>query len=647
MEGVKKLSAELQAANNERHRLALLQNQSELNHPPERGPPPVIQHITEEQKMHIMGLASKKARPVNMNPKQFAYYISGHGSDNPNEKIRVPRGCIVIVKAKSGDTTFRENNTELFNILNRNVILNPNSNKVELSRILVNTSNFSNHNHSIAIYNTDDEINNFNFSLISMFPSKTPDSIQQSGIIKLSKDTIFPENILVYFNTRNAFFKQGRGYQLNKVNDKDIYEFFRYSNTYEYYFTSRHIEDILDAILFFLNNNLLSETTRLYDYKDAFERSFIKIFKKRGANIPDFYYFKVILTRFNISENSSISDVLEFISSNFMGISLSEIFKDVEDGILQPGVFYNLVCRATDNTDISSLKKVLNENGKEVILPPSQLRPENKDRIGEAEFQRRLVERNQAEAGNERMKRNFTLKNNISNIDVEDYVTKLMTFTKRIHNFFEMDLLLKGDRSIIRYVNDRPKLKTRIYNILKENKDIYFKIMEKYFPPSYFSKSSENTGSNAVSLNRSLPPPPVLPSSTSLSLEEASNANLEIDKLIQSIKDDIVIDISHINMKIAESILIELSSRIGVINKLLSKMFDKFIPLNIKPNQPTPAFETREYTALMNKNDQSRRFTYKKGRNGKWKRVPVPVNLSKRPPWRGGSQRITRKYGKN
>jgi hypothetical protein len=479
MEEVKTLSPELKAANNERHRLALLQNQLELDNPPKNRPLRVIEHVREREKQHIDELASKKARPVNMNPKQFAYCISGHGGDNPLKKIRVPKGCIIVVKAKSGDVTFRENIRQVFNISNRNIILNPNSNRVELSKILINTSEFSNHNHSLAIYNTDDEINNFGFSLIAMYPSKNPNRIEKSGIIKLSKNTILPEKTLVNFNTTiNAFIKEGLKYKLNTLNGKYIYEFFRYSTAYEYYFTKEHVEDILDAILYILNNNLDLKNTELFDYNDVFDRRFGKIFKKKEEG-NGIYFLAFILRSSDISENSSMSSVLEFISANFMIVYLSDLFKDVEDGILQPGIFYNLICRATDNTVLGTLKKPVNVKGNEVFLPVTLLRPENKNRIGEAEKQRKFVERNVAEAGKERVKRNFTLRNKISNDDVKEYITRLKSHT---HLLFPENKALFTNLPDIKYINERPKLKSRIYTILNEEIGIYNKILSKYFP---------------------------------------------------------------------------------------------------------------------------------------------------------------------
>jgi len=87
---------------------------------------------------------------------------------------------------------------------------------------------------------------------------------------------------------------------------------------------------------------------------------------------------------------------LFIIIANMTIITQAELFKDIEDGIIKPGIFYNLVCRATEHTkkDFPNLTKtdLLNtsyiENSNHSIKVHNEA-GEIKNRISEAVLQRK------------------------------------------------------------------------------------------------------------------------------------------------------------------------------------------------------------------------------------------------------------------
>jgi len=105
-------------------------------------------------------------------------------------------------------------------------------------------------------------------------------------------------------------------------------------------------------------------------------------------------------------KTSTIQDIINIIAE-FTIITQKEIFEDVESGLIKPGIFYNLSCKGTQNTDASapvplftrgenSFKVRLDPNGNEVywdLLFPGE-GEEKKNRIIEAEGHRKLQVRN-------------------------------------------------------------------------------------------------------------------------------------------------------------------------------------------------------------------------------------------------------------
>lgn len=395
--------------------------------------------------------STKRVEPLNTlsNHPTNAYIPVGHGSETVGERHIVPKGCILVVKSHSGDTTmsgdFLNNIKAVLNIDNKEVIFDPVSHKKELYSLLSSDiqsmiKNISS-SHSSAIYREGDTYNNFNYQTVNVYAG----SIGTSGIFKIDVN-----------NTITDFKKVDKEVQVKKdqmvfVKDAsnnciyspdiiklDIPSFFSGSNIYPYYYTKEHIEDILEFIRTYINLN-----------KDGYmnpmdsEKKIVEILGKRYLNIKKGYTyvpdnfdhtpiytvliygtklecFKNVTTeeknRFNALEIKNAKDdprnkwiqclrdmTLEnllYIIIDMTNTTQAELFKDVEDGIIKPGIFYNLICRATNNTLHTNAKNknsrrmdgILNksyiENSDHTIGIKNQ-KDEIKNRISEAVLQRK------------------------------------------------------------------------------------------------------------------------------------------------------------------------------------------------------------------------------------------------------------------
>jgi len=367
-------------------------------------------HITAEQKQHINELASKKASSLNMNPKKNAYVLLGHGGDQPLEKIRVPDGCIVVVKAHSGDTILAEHfNINLSNITfryNTNIVLNPNANKVALYGLLSEKDN-----HSVAIYNEKEEINDLYFQPLMYF--NTMHEIQYpSGFLRIDSN---PREVSDYYTYKTFKFNNEAKKAFSKINDKlvlntlegmNIWDLFLDNSIYEYYYTKRHIKDICNGLTF-LANYPVEPNQDIKPLYDEFNNMCANYFRLKYVT-PVFNYV-VYKINPNASRFLEVLSILisytqeEFIGliTNLLTISLSTIFEDINSGLIPRGIFYNLSCRATELTNIKlknnkgvaidTLPVVLNEKGREKF-PEHMVHniiPERRNRISEAEFHRK------------------------------------------------------------------------------------------------------------------------------------------------------------------------------------------------------------------------------------------------------------------
>ena len=175
--------------------------------------------------------------------------------------------------------------------------------------------------------------------------------------------------------------------RLDKLDPEDnnifITSKFKYSNAYEYYYTKQHIDDICSVILAIVN--LLNGNTdfemdnehiysaledQLGDTKKPLLKKIVtwserSEFKKGDmANIitDDAFNYLInsIIDYGSSDSNESESNNAGFDKLNNMNIAglilelikctkttQADLFKDIENRLLAPGIFYNLVCRAT------------------------------------------------------------------------------------------------------------------------------------------------------------------------------------------------------------------------------------------------------------------------------------------------------------
>ena len=102
-------------------------------------------------------------------------------------------------------------------------------------------------------------------------------------------------------------------------------------------------------------------------------------------------------------------------------ISQKQIFDMVENGKLSPGIFYNFVCRKTN--------QMLEDSN--LLQPVSKLAPEIRGRISEAAIQRRRLLADVFTKSKNPFK---TLRNRRTAFDSS--MTKKVLLRKRIHAFF-------------------------------------------------------------------------------------------------------------------------------------------------------------------------------------------------------------------
>ena len=204
-----------------------------------------------------------------------------------------------------------------------------------------------------------------------------------------------------------------------------IINMFKFSRGYDYFYTKEYIEDNLQYVIDYINiyfkyymssddRNILSIKDMNNTVKRRLEEEYELAQKSEGINkintrydlIHTFYndFFKIspyldkpakyIIIRIFTSKIENIIDFINRIAT----VKQSQLFEDMVNGLIKPGVFYNLVCRDTERTFHSNLNKkksgVLNSKYIENPILPSILVPEIKNRIGESEIHRKFQARN-------------------------------------------------------------------------------------------------------------------------------------------------------------------------------------------------------------------------------------------------------------
>ena len=200
--------------------------------------------VNEAMEMKLAAIRSmKRVEPENTGLKHPTniYIPLGHGAEIVGERHVVPKGCILVVKSHSGDTTqyidIIKNINVLLNLNNKEFVFDPVSHRKELfshlasdhQRSIMNINAYS----STAIYREGDTYNNFIY-----YPfGKLPGSIGTCGMISLKYEPIRTDFKEIYTSNRvnyyaNVFIKDTTGNYIYSpyMTDVDIPFYFNESN---------------------------------------------------------------------------------------------------------------------------------------------------------------------------------------------------------------------------------------------------------------------------------------------------------------------------------------------------------------------------------------------------------------------------------
>lgn len=371
------------------------------------------------------------------------YIPIGHGGENTQDKHIVPKGCILVVKSHSGDLRFADdleiNLKSILNNENKETVFDPVSHKKELFSVI--TSDMQ-HNKkdvsatsSTAIYREGDTYNNFIYTPVSKFIT----FFTVSGIYNLKYTDDLNKKKILYFKedpiTYNYYALVMTPVRLN-LSKEYIYNsfvlkipsFFKYSDTYKYYYTEQHIKDILDIILKYVNFEQTSDNTSI----ENLVRSDIYVKIKKGYKLGDENHLISIIKKYfkytGIDDTEYASRLVKMniitlltIISDMTIITQSELFNDVESGLIEnPGIFYNLVCRATTHTN--EVTTLLNETHLGSLRTPISVHSqvnEEKNRIEESILHGRKNQARQVFNSKANGYSNKTLKNNFNKLREE------------------------------------------------------------------------------------------------------------------------------------------------------------------------------------------------------------------------------------
>ncbi len=303
------------------------------------------------------------------------YVVLGHGGERPDERHVVPKGCILVVKSHSGDVTYSidvdANITAILDLKNKDAVFDPVSNKKKLFSLFTSDHQKNKQpnitaSHSIAIYREGDTYPNFNYQPVNI---NKDISIKASGFLSLDYNTTNANAIKLteISEIPHVFIMDSSNKYIYHpdVIKLDIPSFYSNSTMYPYYFTKQHIQDILDVILEFQNGSVNRDhTPTIYDILDKekilieklgekylnIKKGFIYNLEYKGFGNDDYYYANPTSIIYNTLVGGKYSEIYKLCRAIIFltEITQADIFKDMKDGIIQPGIFYNLVCRPTE-----------------------------------------------------------------------------------------------------------------------------------------------------------------------------------------------------------------------------------------------------------------------------------------------------------
>ena len=220
-----------------------------------------------------------------------AYVMLGHGSEDTNKKIIVPRGCTLVVEVHSGEINYLNGFDKIFNYNNKQIFLDPINNYKEL----VNKFSFT--KRSFAIYEEGSICPEFSYKLLSCWehgqsyiPKLNPDEIalKDSGVVEYPFTYIKPK-----YSADYSIFK--------KTDTSDIFiDKYRMSILP----TQDHVSSVINksrsARLGEVMNNIRSS-----DFNDILHIKQSELFKKLPPGV--FYNFVCRATSDNVRENAVVT----------------------------------------------------------------------------------------------------------------------------------------------------------------------------------------------------------------------------------------------------------------------------------------------------------------------------------------------------
>jgi hypothetical protein len=227
----------------------------------------------------------------NTHPKT-AYLMLGHGEELPETHI-VPPGCMLVVDVHSGELTYTDFNEDFLVQLEHNeMVLNPIDNYNNVSKLMSSKK-------SLAIYREGDEYPDFSYTLISSWGHINNEKLVPEGFFLLLESGIL-----------------------------------QYPFEYKYPYPIQKIVKTTDSQQKFLDMYRMS----VYPKRDSINTAILSTFKK----LPRIPTLAHILHSAHTKIDSPLYKLLR--------IKQSELFEMVSRGELEPGIFYNLICRKTDET---------------------------------------------------------------------------------------------------------------------------------------------------------------------------------------------------------------------------------------------------------------------------------------------------------
>jgi hypothetical protein len=253
----------------------------------------------------------KEPAPVQFTPSK-AYIIEGHGAETP-VKFVVPKNCIVVVKghpAEARHTYVVREDLQRLCALDGDVLKNPIKYQNEIIKAV----------GSVLIFTEGMTCPSYMYGLLSKWSPQMKDPSKNNDYIQLGR-----VSGVIDVDTR----------MMCKSDPAD--------NKLKLYYKN-----------WAMDNNLIKDFTEMYN----------------GSVFPTQSQIKELINR--LGPNATIRTFLESREYNDINWTTQEkLLKDSESGnIAMPGVYYNFVCRETDNSDeLYSYQKGI----KHRILDPSKL----------------------------------------------------------------------------------------------------------------------------------------------------------------------------------------------------------------------------------------------------------------------------------